>query len=297
MDRKSSNAMSIKGNLTTIGIALIGVAGCSEIQAGIEFRDCDDCPAMVRVAPGNFMMGAPDSERNRDDDEGPVHEVTIAGSLAVAKFETSWSEWEACMDDGACFLPAGNGLPEGSGWGKGQRPVINVSWNDVHRYLDWISDKTGRRYRLPSEAEWEYVARANSQTRFLHGDDAKTLCRIGNGADLATNFNNRNDCYDRIGRKTAPAGSYEPNHFGLYDMIGNVWEWTEDCWNRSYEGAPAAGEAWMSGDCSQAVIRGGSWGSYPHDLRFATRKGLDRSYRGHEVGFRVVADLERSNDN
>jgi formylglycine-generating enzyme required for sulfatase activity len=123
------------------------------------------------------------------------------------------------------------------------------------------------------------------------------LCRTGNGADLATNFNNRNDCYDRIGRETAPGGSFEPNAFGLFDMIGNVWEWTEDCWNTSYDSAPISGEAWRTGDCSQAVIRGGSWGSYPHNLRFATRQGLERNYRGHEVGFRVAADVQGSDAN
>lgn len=297
MNPKAIGSLIRRWPLAPVVIALAAATACAETGDGTEFRDCDDCPVMVKVEPGSFLMGAPESERNRDDDEGPVHEVSIASPFAIARFETTWSEWEACMDDGACALPAGNSFPEGSGWGKGQRPVLNVSWNDAQTYVDWLSDRSGRQYRLPAEAEWEYAARAGVQSRYQFGDDAKTLCRVANGADLATNFNNRNDCYDHIGRETAPVGSYEANAFGLSDMIGNLWEWTEDCWNRSYDGAPVSGEVRTTGDCSQGVIRGGSWGSYSHMLRFATRQGLDRSYRGHEVGFRVAAVLQNGDAN
>lgn len=295
--RGSAVDMSRRWRLAAAAIAVVAAAACAEPESTDEIRDCDACPAMVSIAPGTFNMGAPDTERNRDDDEGPIHEVVIGRNFAIAKFETSWLEWEACVDDGACVTPSGHSMPEGSSWGKDTRPVINVSWNDVQTYLDWISEKTGRVYRLPSEAEWEYAARAGVQARYQHGDDPKTLCRVGNGADLATNFNNRNDCYDRIGRETAPVGSYEANPLGLFDLIGNVWEWTQDCWNSSYESAPATGDAWDTGDCTQGVIRGGSWGSYPHNLRFATRQGLDRTYRGHEVGFRIATDLEAGSGN
>jgi formylglycine-generating enzyme required for sulfatase activity len=297
MNGRAGIDMSSKACLATIAIVVLTAAACAEPESGDEFRDCEACPSMVRIATGTFAMGAPDSERNRDDDEGPVRDVSMEREFAMAKSETSWSEWQACMDDGACVAPTGHSMPEGSDWGKGTRPVITVSWSDAQAYVSWISEKTGRTYRLPTEAEWEYVARAGAQSRYQYGDDPKTLCRIGNGADLATNFNNRNDCYDRIGRETAPGGSFEPNAFGLFDMIGNVWEWTEDCWNTSYHSAPISGEAWRTGDCSQAVIRGGSWGSYPHNLRFATRQGLERNYRGHEVGFRVAADVQGSDAN
>jgi formylglycine-generating enzyme required for sulfatase activity len=290
MGWKTGIEMSSRGCVATVAFVVLTAAACAEQETGDAFRDCDDCPEMVTVLPGTFRMGSPDSEKSRDDDEGPVREVSIERGFAIAKFETSWSEWEACVNDGACASPTGHSMPEGSGWGKGSRPVINVSWNDVRDYLAWISDKAGRTYRLPTEAEWEFSARAGVEGRYQYGDDPKTLCRVGNGADLATNFNNRNDCYDRIGRETAPGGSFEPNASGLFDMIGNVWEWTEDCWNDNYDGAPLKGEARTAGDCSQGVIRGGSWGSYPHNLRFATRQGLGRDYRGHEVGFRVVVE-------
>ena len=286
MDGESDIVMSRRWCLITLAIAV--TAACAEPNNGKEFRDCETCPVMVRVAAGEYTMGSPVAERNRDDDEGPAHEVTIGRDIAVGKFETTWSEWQACGDDGVCQAPFGHSMPEGSGWGKGQRPVINVSWDDVQLYLSWISEKTGQTYRLPTEAEWEYAARAGTQTRYRYGDEAETICRVGNGADLATNFNNPNKCYDGTGRKTAVVGSYEANAFGVFDTIGNVWEWTEDCWNSDYNNAPTGGEARLTGDCTQRTIRGGSWGSYPHMLRFATRQGLQRSYRGHEVGFRVV---------
>lgn len=282
--------MNGKRHFAALAIPVIAAVAAACTRGDSEPRDCEACPVMVQVPPGRFAMGSPDSERRRDDDEGPVHEVTLDRAFAIGKYETTWSEWESCIADGACRVPVGHGMPEGSNWGKGSRPVINVSWGDVQDYLRWLSAKTGGAYRLPTEAEWEYAARGGVSARYPDGDDAATICRIGNGADLATDFNNRNDCYDGVGRRTAPVGSYAANGFGLHDAIGNVWEWTQDCWNRGYEDAPVNGDARIDGDCTQRTIRGGSWGSYPHNLRHATRQGLQRSYRGHEVGFRVVRD-------
>ena len=280
--------------LVTVGFVASGLYSSTPMAQddapaiGEMFQDCPACPAMVWVPGGRFVMGSPAGERGRDDDEGPRHAVTIARPLAVGIHEVTWDEWDACVGDDGCPALEGDGMAADQQWGRGTRPVINVSWHDARRYTAWLRQLTGSGYRLMSEAEWEYVVRAGSTARFPFGDDAAALCAHANGADLATDFNNRNDCFDGMGRTTAPAGSYEPNAFGVHDMIGNVWEWTQDCWNARFDAAPGDGAAWTDGDCTQRVVRGGSWGSYPHNLRSAARYGVAAGYRGHEVGFRVV---------
>ena len=207
------------------------------------FRECKDCPEMIVVPAGRFTMGSPESEG--DESEHPQHTVTIATPFAVAKFELSFDEWDACAAHGDCAQHVSD-----SGWGRGRRPAINVSWNDAQTYVKWLSRITGKPYRLLSEAEYEYAARAGAETKYPWGDEIKL-----DGKAMA-NCDGCGSQWD--GKKTAPVGSFAPNGFGLYDMVGNVWEWTEDCWNDNYEGAPADGSARTSGDCIRRVVRGGS---------------------------------------
>ncbi len=241
---------------------------------GQTVKDCPECPEMVVVPAGSFMMGSPDSEVERNSIEGPQHRLTIPRPFAVGKFEVTFEEWDACVAGGGC-----NGYrPNDQGWGRGKRPVINVSWDDAKTYVAWLSRKTGKPYRLLTEAEWEYAARAGTNTRYWWGDE------IGSG-----NANCDTACGDSF-RYTAPVGSFKPNGFGLHDMLGNVWEWTEDCWNGNYNSAPTDGTAWLGSDCGRRVLRGGSWILNPGNVRSAVRMGgvtASRSYR-YGIGFRVA---------
>ena len=200
---------------------------------------------MVVIPGGDFMMGSPENEEGRFSDEGPQRQVTVP-RFAMGKYEITFDEWAACVSDGYCQSKKSS---SDGGWGRGKRPVINVSWEDItgdRGFLDWLNSKVeGAPYRLPTEAEWEYAARAGTQTRYFFGDSDGSL---GDYAWFGGNS----------GRKTHPVGGKRPNPWGLHDMHGNVWEWAQDCWNDSYAAAPVDGSAWMSGDCSRAVLRGGS---------------------------------------
>ena len=245
-------------------------------RPGRVFRDCPECPEMVVVSAGSFMMGSPSYEAERDDDEGPRHRVTIPKPFAVGKYEVTFAEWDACVADGGCR----GRRPADRGWGRARRPVINVSWNDAKTYVRWLSNKTGQEYRLLSEAEWEYVARAGTTSRYSWGDD------------IGRNRANCDGCGSRWDDKqTAPAGSFAPNVFGLHDAHGNVYEWVEDCWNASYAGAPPDGSAWTGGDCGLRVLRGGSWDSEPRYLRSAYRNRDWAGVRDYFSGFRVARTL------
>ena len=213
------------------------------------FRDCERCPLMVTVPAGTFIMGSPASEDDRQEDEGPRHVVTIEAPFAVGVYEVTFDEWEACRRGGGC--PGDQ--PDDRYWGRGRRPVIDVNWNDAQAYVSWLSAQTGQRYRLLSEAEWEYVARSGAETARYWGESESGQCRYANGDDDDVS------CTDGY-EYTAPVGSFAPNAFGLYDVLGNVYEWTQDCSNGSYAGAPTNGSAWQSGDCGRRVLRGGSWG-------------------------------------
>ena len=237
-----------------------------------KFRDCPECPELVVVREGSFMMGSPKSEKGRDYDEGPVHRVTIGRAFAVGVYEVTFGEWDACVSGGGC-----GGYRRGdAGWGRGSRPVINVSWEDAQGYVRWLSRETGEEYRLLSEAEWEYVARAETTGPYHFGS------RI---SPSQANYRETGHV------KTVPVGSYSANGFGLHDVHGNVWEWVEDCWNGSYLGAPVDGSAWESGDCSRRVLRGGSWSFIPRDLRSASRFGNSTGSRNDLIGFRVARTL------
>ena len=231
---------------------------------------------MIVVPPGRFLMGSPAGQGS--DTERPAHEVTIAKPFAVAKFALTFDEWDACAAHGNCAQHVSD-----SGWGRGQRPAINVSWDDAQTYVKWLSRITGRDYRLLSEAEYEYAARAGSRTNYPWGDEIKL-----DGKAMA----NCDGCGSQWDSKqTAPVDSFPANRFGLYQMVGNVWEWTEDCWSESYRGAPDDGSAWTSGDCSRRVVRGGSWNLAPVSLRSADRGRSDTVVRVSSLGFRVARTL------
>ena len=207
-------------------------------QAGEKFRDCPECPEMVVLPAGSYRMGS----RDGNSDEEPVHEVAIGAPFAAGRYEVAFAEWDACARDGGC--PRGDVVAKDWGWGRGRRPVVNVSWDDAKRYVQWLSRKTGKPYRLLSESEWEYAARAGTETTYSWGDG------------IGVNRVNCDGCGSQWDdSRTAPVGSFEANAWGLHDMHGNVWEWVEDCWNDSYAGAPADGSAWLTGNCGRRVLR------------------------------------------
>ena len=228
----------------------------------------------ARIPAGSFRMG--DIQGGGDSDEKPVHRVRIKAFL-LGKTEVTFAQWDACVAAGGCSR-----RPSDEGWGRGSRPVINVSWKDItEQFIPWLNKVTGKRYRLPTEAEWEYAARAGSETKYSWGNS------------IGRNKANCNGCGSRWDNsKTAPVASFAANAFGLYDMHGNLWEWTQDCWNGSYKGAPSDGTAWLSGKCSRRVLRGGSWGLNPDLLRSAYRGGNTAGSRYYSYGFRVSRTLD-----
>jgi formylglycine-generating enzyme required for sulfatase activity len=236
------------------------------MRPGTEFRDCTDgCPTMVVVPAGSFTMGRNGGYRW----EQPPHRVKIARPFAVGKFEATFAEWEACVAGGGC---TGNRSPSDQGWGRGRRPVISVSWDDAKEYVAWLSHKTGKGYRLLSDAEWEYAARAGTTTRYAFGDTISE--------SQASN-----------GSQTVEVGSFPANKFGLHDMHGNVWEWVEDNWHDSHQGAPNDGSVWPGGDVSLRAVRGGSWTNPIERLGSSSRIDERPDKRSNVIGFRVARTL------
>ena len=246
---------------------------------GTVFRECGTCPEMVVVAAGNFMMGSTVWEGIiTEPHEVPVHRVAIAMPFAVGKHEVTFAEWDACVRDGGC----GGHNPSDEGWGRGKRPVINVSWHDAQAFVQWLSKKTatGNAYRLLSEAEWEFAARGGSQTNW------------GWGEKFERNRANCDGCgssWDKT--STAPVGSFPPNAFGIHDMHGNVSEWVEDCWNRNYIGAPTDGSAWTQGNCYSRVTRGGDWNNLSGSTMSSARWNWSSGERHSLTGFRVARTI------
>ena len=248
-------------------------------RPGEVFRDCPSCPKMVVIPEGTFRMGSPPLEDWRDGSEGPRRWVQV-GSFALGVMEVTFDEWEACVRAGGC-LP-----DQGTDWGA--RPVNNVSWWDAQAYVSWLSAETGAAYRLPSESEWEYAARAGTTTPFHTGMTISTNQANYNG-DYIYNFGRRGTYRG----ETTPVGTFAPNAFGLYDVHGNVSEWVEDCVHDSYLGAPGDGTVWVrGGDCGWRVLRGGSWVNPPWELRSAARSGDAAEGRYRNVGFRVAKTLD-----
>ena len=254
----------------------------AEPKPGEEFQDGDTCPEMVVLPAGSFTMGSPPGEKERDDDEGPQRSVAIPSAFAVGKFEVTFAEWEACVADGGCSAYK----PSDEGWGRGRLPVINVSWNDAKAYAAWLSKKTGKTYRLLSEAEWEYAARAGTTTPFSTGRTITT-----DQANFNGNFTYNGSRKGQYRQKTVSVGSFPANAFGLHDMHGNVWEWVEDCYHDSYNGAPSDGSAWIARNCSRRVLRGGSWSGSPWFLRSAFRGWDFTIFRLSNNGLRVARTL------
>ncbi len=238
-----------------------------------RFQDCPDCPEMLALPAGPFGMGASWWDRDAQSDERPRVTVTVAGPFAIGRTEVTFAEWEACRSGGGC----GGRVPDDAGFGRARHPVIDVDWNDAQAYLAWLRRHTGRPYRLPTEAEWEYACRAGTSTAYPFGDAI--------GPALAN--------YDRKHPGTREVASYPPNPWGLHDMNGNVWEWVEDVWNDGHGGRPADAAARTGGpDPQEHVIKGGSWDDRARRVRCASRNGMDDTHREDEIGFRVALPLD-----
>ena len=256
-----------------------------KLKPGQSFKECaQDCPEMVVVPSGDFTMGASSQEllgadavllaRALYSNAEPVHRVAILRPIAISKFLITFADWDACVSVGGCPWTSDNAM------GRLRKPVVNVSWTEARQYANWLSNMTGHNYRLLSEAEWEYVARAGTQTFFYWGNE------IGKGNANCVGCGSKWD-----GRETSPVGSFKPNKFGLYDMLGNVVQWTEDCYQDNYLGAPADGSPQLAGDCNFRVLRGGSWSHPPDTLRSSFRDKNFVDKRSDRVGFRVARIL------
>lgn len=238
------------------------------------FRDVDApwCPEMVALPAGEFLMGSPTIDKTAYGDERPQHLIKIGYRFALGRYPITCSEY-----DHFCVATQRQKLNE-PGWGRGRRPVILVSWQDAQDYIAWLFTETGRAYRLPSEAEWGYACRAGTMSRYSFGDS----------------ITSKNANY--FMSKTTEVGTYPPNPWGLYDMHGNVWEWVEDVWHGTYQGAPSDGSAWADNEgrksSSSRVMRGGSWYYQSKGLRSAVRVGDAPDYRSYVVGFRVARTLD-----
>jgi formylglycine-generating enzyme required for sulfatase activity len=285
-------------------------------QPGSTFSDCSVCPEMTVIPAGSFRMGSPHDEADRDEDEGPVRTVTIAEPFAIGSYEVTRRQFAAFVDETGhrgrtgCLIWSGSELAytDSNSWLDpgyevgDDHPIVCVSWWDAVAYADWLTEKTGHRYRLPSEAEWEYAARGGTQTAYsFPGGGPDEVCSYGNVSDLGARADvpqwNAVNCNDGVGLGTAPVGSYLPNGFGLYDTIGNVWEWQADCYRDNFTGAPVDGSAWgHGGNCNAVLDRGGGFSNiFPGHLRAANRSRAPSPHVAvYSLGFRLVRELESS---
>ncbi|MEO1199296.1 MAG: SUMF1/EgtB/PvdO family nonheme iron enzyme [Pseudomonadota bacterium] len=280
------------------------------LAPGTVFRDCDVCPQMVVVPAGQGVVGASleDIRDGAAGDQTPQHGVVIPRPFAVSIAEITVAEYRALAatsslpppDTCNVFVEGQLGSRAGYSYenpgtpARDTDPATCVSWQDAQHYAEWLAEQTGLPYRLLSEAEWEYAARAGSETRFSFGDDLEDICTHYNTADESAGADHPgwqtapcNDGHAGI----APVGSLAPNAFGLYDMIGNAWEWTADCWNETYNSAPIDGSAWLEGDCDRRVVRGGGWDIPPRDVRSSLRGKLPTDFHHGFYGFRVARDM------
>jgi formylglycine-generating enzyme len=314
----------MKKILTQYGVSalafalMVTLAQTQTPAPGTSFRDCSNgCPEMVMLKQGKFTMGAPAGEEARANLPNqfrglsvPQHLIKIQHEFAIGKFDVTRDEYAQFVaetnrpDPDSCTTnnPSGGFMDTNGNWHSpgfpqtGRDPVVCVSWDDAQAYVAWLSAKTGHVYRLPTEAEWEYAARAGTTTARYFSDNPAEFCRHTNVGDLDYSEQHPGDsgvnraCRDGYAF-TSPVGSFPPNRFGLYDMLGNVLNWTEDCWNANYSGAPADGTAWQSGDCGRRVVRGGSWDADLSVVRSAYRRGLRTSKRVTSFGFRVARTL------
>lgn len=289
----------------------------AQLRDSALFKDCAECPEMVVIPEGSFMMGSPDGEPGQDTDEVPQHRVTLK-RFALAQTEVTVAEFRRFVDaDGyrtdaekkstgnaeGCFVYLGDvdfGMTAGTSWRdpgfpqQDDHPVVCISWNDAQAYVDWLSKQTGVAYRLPSEAEFEYALRAGGDSAWPWGGDVSAACAHGNVADRKAEekliLKSVMDCDDDA-VFTAPVRRYRANGYGVYDLTGNAWEWVQDCWNANYRSARHDGRAWMVGDCGRAVLRGGAWGDFGLDLRSANRLRFMRDNRLNVFGFRPTRSI------
>jgi formylglycine-generating enzyme required for sulfatase activity len=293
-------------NFFVLSIASYGLIGFQNLAAaGKLFRDCSTCPEMVILPAGSFAMGSPDSESGRGEDEGPVHQVIIA-KFALGKNEitkgqfaefvkiTHYNTGDKCwtLDEGKFEEHLGNSRKPGYQQSN-KHPVTCINRNDAVAFTKWLSRKTHKQYRLPTEAEWEFAARGNTISARYWGDDPETACIYANVADKSAQATVHgasswavHNCTDNYAY-SSPVGSFKANGFGLYDMLGNVWEWTEDSYHKNYEGAPLDGSAWVK-DKTKTVLRGGSWNNDPPNIRAAVRSMNKSELRFSTFGFRVA---------
>lgn len=288
----AANAAGAKGNATVADPTprvsyppCAAAAAPAALTPGTAVKDCEDAPELTLIPAGTFNMG--DVLGNGYDYERPVHKVRVAAFL-MGRYEVTVGEWKSCVAAGACPL-AGAQDPDP------RHPVSLVSWDEAQAYVAWLARRSGRPYRLPSEAEWEYAARAGSETQYTWGNTETTICQHANIFDLSGHRNHPDwswyaGCDDGYA-ELAPVGSYPPNTWGLYDMIGNVWEWVADCWHGNYEGAPDDGRAWMEEGCPKHVNRGGGWGNHARTARISTRDGDMHTARSDGLGFRVARSV------
>ncbi|MBI3707000.1 MAG: formylglycine-generating enzyme family protein [Proteobacteria bacterium] len=297
--------------------ALLGLAASAAAQSmrpGATFRDCAGCPELSAVPAGEFVMGTPPAEAGRGANEGPQHRVAIR-AFALGRTHVTRGEFAEFVHVTGHQMPANcyartlvsfrnpRAAHERTWRNPGfaqddTHPVVCVSWADAQAYLRWLSTRGGRTYRLPSEAEWEYAARAGTTTARWWGEATDGACDHANASDLTagevTNPNHSpNEAFDcRDGHvHTAPVASFPANLFGLHDMLGNAWQWVADCVNRSYVGAPEDGSAWTAGDCQQRVLRGGGWDNGPRSIRAGNRAWEHAAERSDNFGFRVAREL------
>ena len=268
-----------------------------ELGSGTSFRDCTDCPEMIPIPGGSFEMGSPNYEAGRRDGEGPVRRVSISpfalgkhavtrGQFAAFVAETNYDAGDKCwtVEDGKAEVRSARNWRDPGFRQDNSHPIVCISWNDATAYAQWLSRKTGKTYRLASEAEWEYAARAGTTTARYWGESADQACAYANVMDTAGKSQVPGvtwevSCTDGHAY-TAPVGSFKPNAFGLHDMLGNVWQWTQDCWHDSYDGAPTDGSVRSGGDCTEKhAVRGGSWASGPGSVRAAARSAASSTRR------------------
>jgi formylglycine-generating enzyme required for sulfatase activity len=315
-----ATSLNMHGRILALAILASGMAACSStatLSPGQAFRDCAACPAMMVIPAGSFRMGSPESETDRGDDEGPAHTVVFAAPFAMGRYEVTRGEFARFVAETGyltsqrCLVFSGSGLQaiQGKSWldpgyhQTDQHPAVCVSWRDAAAYAAWLATRTGMAYRLPSEAEWEYAARGGSSDAYAFAGTADDACSWGNVADLRARAAvpqwNTVNCDDGVGLGTAPAGSYRPNGFGLYDTVGNVWEWTADCYQDNYADAPADGSARGSaGQCGNALDRGGGFSNvFAGHLRAANRsRAPSPDIAVYSLGFRVARDFMETDD-
>ncbi len=265
---------------TAIGLVLCLSQGYASNESGETPSTSQDMAPqnIVSIPAGVFVMGCqPGRDTNCFRTEKSAHTVTMP-SFKMMTHEVTFEQWDRCVELGKCYRP------DDDGWGRGQRPVINVSWHDIQVYIQWLKEYTGKEFRLPSEAEWEYAARAGGDGNYEWGND------IGKGRANCDGCGSKWD-----DQQTAPVGSFAPNAFGLYDMHGNVSEWVQDRWHGNYRGAPSDGSVWEAGGSPRRVLRGGSWYHFPQFLRSAYRRGSRADFRrsgsSSDRGFRLVPTL------